>query len=959
MGRIRVVRQHEYLGTIISYYSPADLTFAHRLKAGKEAFGRLRRWWKKGSLSLPDRLRLWKTCVWPCLTYSLSTVGLSDTSQAQLRGIVCRQVRNIAAERWVNDELSAVGLLKRHGLADPVLEVSRQFLQHWLRRRDSFRHLSPQDILRSDKHQPLACTWYMRWSSFAYDMVARAGEHMAKYSHLPRDQTTPMLALPSPSRLTCQLCQTSFPSMRSLRVHQGRMHKDISEQKGSFDRATDSHAGMPICRWCGIKFSHWPGLQVHHESNSCRGKHQLNEGEQIVTHQAPALRFHPVARALLSDLPMTSLELSDTTLRSLSEHCVICHQWTNRPTSLAKHINTHLSRDALRQAQQLYMQFTTHCHFLSPCEWCRRVVSCANKHRCLVFWQRAAFQAWFSLQQSQQNNAGAGGEHDHAARDREHPGTPDGQAQHNSGVKSSLSSKETQNRSRRRLRIRKKSRPRAADGEIVSSSRGRLVRPSVGHQLRSVRANPHRGFDAVHCTVLIFGGCGMEKSQRREGSLSATSQCLIADDDRDPSQACGGDQGAGARIGELQEAPCTPDSRRQRLLSIPDVESECRETDSRFQSSCSDIGRGLWNFEHDQQRHGGHKDNHEVSQCSTTITGSQGTDLAILLVRELANRACGLNACSIHEIERQRSLDISCCTPQTRDAEEESVGGADIEADSGTPLGERLSSLEKWQVINDGNMCYLDTIWLCLLWVHTHVSLSLKDICSPMRHMLQMALACQPGLLRPIVRAFHYGWQNERSQNDVAEYYSHLMSTAAVDCGGWEARLMVDMHSICADSGSLRQPLGLVVPGDAEDTLSLSECLLHWHLQLHCHALVAAPDWIMMQYPRFRTEEGLTSRCHRALYISEDFTIPCFRNGSLDVYWERYLILGLILHKGGSPCSGHYVCLLRRHGSHSWTEKDDLKKELGRVYPDVSSLPSMDIYMIIAVRTQALTGESA
>ena len=225
--------------------------------------------------------------------------------------------------------------------------------------------------------------------------------------------------------------------------------------------------------------------------------------------------------------------------------------------------------------------------------------------------------------------------------------------------------------------------------------------------------------------------------------------------------------------------------------------------------------------------------------------------------------------------------------------------------------------------------------------------------------MLQTALACQPGLLRPIVQAFHYGWQNELSQNDVAEYHSHLMSIASVDCGGWEARLRVDMHTICADSGSLRQPLGLVVPGEAEDTLSLSECLLHWHLQLHCHALVAAPDWIVLQYPRFRTEEGHTSRCHRALYISEDIAIPCFCNDSLDVRWEMYVILGLVLHKGDSPCSGHYVCLLRRHGSHSWIEKDDLKKVPGKVYPDVSSLPCKDIYMIIAVRTQALSEENA
>ena len=136
----------------------------------------------------------------------------------------------------------------------------------------------------------------------------------------------------------------------------------------------------------------------------------------------------------------------------------------------------------------------------------------------------------------------------------------------------------------------------------------------------------------------------------------------------------------------------------------------------------------------------------------------------------------------------------------------------------------------------------------------------------------------------------------------------------------------------CLDSGNLLQPLGLVVPEEAAEVLSIAECIRSWHTQLHCHALVAAPDWIVLQYPRFRAAGMSVTRCHRGLQICETIQIPHFQNDILEVHWESFAVLGLILHSGATPMSGHYTCLLRRHGAHCWTENDDLNRGKGRVY---------------------------
>ena len=433
MTRVKIVRSHLYLGAVITYFSPAEQTFTHRKKAAISSYNTLRCWWAKGSLAVEHKLQLWKTCVWPCLTYALSTVGLTEKTKSILRGLVMRQVRKITGERWTQDGLKPEELFRKHKLMDPVVEVSLQHLRRWKRRTETMTLLDSQDILRHPVHAHDSCTWFNQWNSQALQHVQQAGHDSMKYRDIPRDMTARLPALPAPASLQCQVCQKQFPSMRSLKVHQGRMHKELVQLKGTFDRALDAVAGMPICRWCGVKFLHWPGLQLHHVSLACSGKQRIEQGATPVVNVAEAVRFRPLAQILLGPEPMQDLSLDEHVLKDLSEHCIICHQWTNRATSLSKHVNTHLRRCDLAQVRRVYVRQIPLEKFTSPCQWCKRSFV-DSKHTCLVFWQRALLQVWTSASsatvEQDGTESGTARTYVSTARDRHDIGTSDGETCH-------------------------------------------------------------------------------------------------------------------------------------------------------------------------------------------------------------------------------------------------------------------------------------------------------------------------------------------------------------------------------------------------------------------------------------------------------------------------------------------------------------------------------------------------
>ena len=165
----------------------------------------------------------------------------------------------------------------------------------------------------------------------------------------------------------------------------------------SVSRATDSIGGLPVCRWCSKKFSQWPAFELHIAGGSCPVREQIDMSTQPCAVPSEALQYSSIAKQLCEDTCMEQLDLSAKTLYSLANHCVICHQWSGRPTSLSKHVGTHLSAELKINSKAEYAKLTHQVSFHSPCTWCSKPFK--EQHTCLVYWQRAVLRAYLESQQ--------------------------------------------------------------------------------------------------------------------------------------------------------------------------------------------------------------------------------------------------------------------------------------------------------------------------------------------------------------------------------------------------------------------------------------------------------------------------------------------------------------------------------------------------------------------------------
>ncbi|CAE7608009.1 unnamed protein product [Symbiodinium sp. CCMP2592] len=91
-----IVRRHTYLGMIIGYGAFEHHSVAYRCKRATQVFARLRQvLCGRHSLSMHNRIRLWRAIVWPSLRYGLSTLPLEPKSLQRVQGVAARQLRII------------------------------------------------------------------------------------------------------------------------------------------------------------------------------------------------------------------------------------------------------------------------------------------------------------------------------------------------------------------------------------------------------------------------------------------------------------------------------------------------------------------------------------------------------------------------------------------------------------------------------------------------------------------------------------------------------------------------------------------------------------------------------------------------------------------------------------------------------------------------------------------------
>ena len=212
-------------------------------------------------------------------------------------------------------------------------------------------------------------------------------------------------------------------------------------------------------------------------------------------------------------------------------------------------------------------------------------------------------------------------------------------------------------------------------------------------------------------------------------------------------------------------------------------------------------------------------------------------------------------------------------------------------------------------LINRSQVCYLNSFLLSLSWVSLHAG-GPASLAS-----LAFLPAFLKGGVRELLphmrlRPFLNGWQRVHAQHDVAEFATHLVSSANLPLaeGDWQTRHLIQGRIEVRDVGSTFVPLGLRLP-PLGTACVLQDMVDKWASK--GSAPISAPDLLMLQIGRFTMRAGHYSKVRDPMLFSWEVSIPIFVRG-LQVTQTKYEVIALLFHLGDSPYSGHYRAMLRR-----------------------------------------------
>ena len=252
---IALKEEHKYLGAMVSYKTYETSTFKYRLAQARTQYGRLKKLLhSRQHLTLQQRMRMYHTCVWSTLSYSLHATGLGPAQVAQLRGVVATHLRAIArSPRHLTGETSE-SLHSRLGFPDPMQKLCDEMETLVQRIRDS-------PLLVPD----CPC------SRQAAVVQARLREQL----HLDQRSHVRLVQAPDARPVACSYCGQYFPNEVALRTHIGHRHAALQaavrDEAVTLSRDQYSIGSVPTCRFCRHAFCSWQKLHKHIKKGRCDG----------------------------------------------------------------------------------------------------------------------------------------------------------------------------------------------------------------------------------------------------------------------------------------------------------------------------------------------------------------------------------------------------------------------------------------------------------------------------------------------------------------------------------------------------------------------------------------------------------------------------------------------------------------------------------------------------------------
>ena len=459
-----LVDSFKYLGVMVSYSNPEDLTFSLRQERAAKKKQAVRKFvHNKRKTKTASRLLVWRATVWSTATFGLESVGLSGRQARALRSWHARQVRVVTHNPVHKTRETTAALYTRLKLVPPLQQLHDRSAQ----RLDSLRkrlHATPACEVTScstsasasatKQSLPLAQSgaWPNEDILTIPSTLQTAEEIVASYRKLLKEVDND----PSPDVPMHVCCGKVFRTAAGLRTHRIVKHPAPALPPLEFSRLKHSVGGMPQCSNCQVKFKNWHNLQQHVERRVCRQdgfklsrpaavtrndavhpRASEDSSSQVVeplsdpqTADNPSVQLTlqldtaPLTSRMCTELlqqtgGQTFLELITGDLgRRLTQTCLLCDSWLASTTKIAFHLTKKhrtewdsYKASAGNNTSKMYVLTR-----LSPCPACDVKVESAPRHtkQCPVIQQ---LQLFFFL-------------HPHAPISKSHSSHPQTQLSH-------------------------------------------------------------------------------------------------------------------------------------------------------------------------------------------------------------------------------------------------------------------------------------------------------------------------------------------------------------------------------------------------------------------------------------------------------------------------------------------------------------------------------------------------
>ena len=398
---IPIVRQHDYLGTIISFRDPANLTLNKRLLKARGQYSMLRKIINSIRIvSKKCRYRIWEAGVLSSSTYGLLATGLTTTGCTRLRQMASRQTRAIARLPARLTHVPNVQVRALLGAPDVVQQLHDAGGRH-LAKLVKISETTPQDIRCHD----IAVT-HLRHVLTTFKLETDAAPSQP---HQPDRETY---------GIKCDVCGLGFATFNNMRKRKTRVRGINDRQTIEFDPAAHAIQGLPQCRFCEHKFDTWSALKTHITEDRCtqtpwmKARLQAMSGAAVSAPTAALLQeesgpselpeavsppqtypilANPEVKSLLLQRGWKSLITSEHQ-EHLRQHCVVCARWIVDPTALKRHVkqaHKDLWSQVEKQLDNLCAELKGDLIRDGVCQFCDRTSYSRHFKQCNVIFQSA------------------------------------------------------------------------------------------------------------------------------------------------------------------------------------------------------------------------------------------------------------------------------------------------------------------------------------------------------------------------------------------------------------------------------------------------------------------------------------------------------------------------------------------------------------------------------------------